>query len=451
MPTIRRSLVACLAFAAAVPFVATGDPVRAQAQSAYVCDAFAVPGGSRSSSMVTAKDGNVWYADIEGNRLVRVDAEHKATPIVPVESTTAGLVGVALAADGAIWYGKEQHRLGRVPAGGGKGVEYELPAPSIFTKAIATSGDGRTWFADPVKNDVGYMAADGKVTTFDAPVVNGSPASPEGIATAADGSAWVTSIPHNAIYRVDPATGTFSRYDIATPQAQPSIIVRGAQGAMWFVMPAVQKIGRIAADGTIAEFPTATLVQLGSLAEGPDGAMYVSSRQGIGRLDPASGHMSTFACDGTSGMTVGPDHHLWVLGDSHIYVVKARHEGATARVAATGTGTGATIETVSADTIHARIARSAGRVVVAYTSDDAGCGYCTRGNARFASLAANGPAGVRYLRVLFEPWTSAKDSAEASRVRLTGLPTFVAYDAGKETARYAGDAPLATLRAKLGL
>lgn len=41
---------------------------------------------------------------------------------------------------------------------------------------------------------------------------------------------WVTSAGLNAVYRVDPASGAFTRYDIATPNAQPGLITRGPKG-----------------------------------------------------------------------------------------------------------------------------------------------------------------------------------------------------------------------------
>ncbi len=110
------------------------------------------------------------------------------------------------------------------------------------------------------------MTSDGTATYYNAPVIGGSPASPnEGIAVAHDGSVWVTSLGHNAIYRVDPKDGTFTKFDISTPGSQPGQITRGPGGALWFTMFAAQKIGRITTQGVITEYAQKLIVSMGSL------------------------------------------------------------------------------------------------------------------------------------------------------------------------------------------
>ncbi len=304
----------------------------AQAQPEYRCAPFTLETHSTWPLLVAAKDGAVWYVDRNGNRLIRVGRDRTSRPIVPVDAATVSLTGLTAAPDGAIWYSKDKtHRIGRIPPGGGKGVEYELPAPNLFAAGIAAAPDGRIWFADPVGNKVGVITKDGNVTSYDAPVINGSPASPaDGIAVADDGSVWVTSTSHNAVYRVDPGDGTFKKFDIATPEAQPAAIAAGSDGALWFVMPAVGKIGRITTDGRITEYAQ-KLIGLRGIAAGPGGAIWYGTNEGIGRIDPATGRIRTFACDGRGGLAIGSDGHLWVLGDGEMFVVRPQTESTKAR------------------------------------------------------------------------------------------------------------------------
>ncbi len=413
--------------------------------------------------MITTKDGVVWFVDKNANRLIRVEKDHSFTAVVPVDGATSQVTGLALAPDGSIWYSKNtSHRMGRIPASGGKGVEYELPAPNVFTGVIAAASDGRIWYVDPVVNKVGYMTGNGNVITYDAPRENGVPLSPAGIAVAADNSAWVTSVGLNAVFRVDPGSGAFTRYDIATPNAQPGFITPGPNGDLWFIMRAIDKVGRITTGGRITEF-AAKVIGLDTLAAGPDGAMWFSSNQDVGRLDARSARVDMFACAGGGGMTVGPDRRLWVLGSGNgqLYEVSRRSEGNAARVAATAdaresrTGPasshGGPIETISADRVAAFVAASGGRVVVQYSSDDPNCGYCVLGNRHYEAFVAAGEPRVKYLRVLYEPWTSVKQSGEAAHVHLLGLPTIVVFDKGRETSRFEGDASVAAMRSKLGL
>jgi virginiamycin B lyase len=282
--------------------------------------------------MITAKEGVVWLIKQNANRLIRIDKTHHVRAVIPVDGANGPLEGMTIAPNGAIWYSKiSGHRIGRIPANGGKGVEYELPYQDAAPAALAADTKGRIWFADAVNNKVGYITNGGKVVSFDAPSPDHSITAPGSIAIAADNAVWMLSMLLNAVLRLDPETGTFTRYDIPTPGGNPTLLTHGPQGALWFLMPAVNKIGRITNSGEITEFDTGSQLTE-SLGAGPDEAIWFSSMYEVGRLDPRSGRIQKFACVGGGGMTVGPDGHLWVqskAGD-YFYEVKRRDEPSAA-------------------------------------------------------------------------------------------------------------------------
>jgi virginiamycin B lyase len=318
--------------------LAMPQPAIAESQPNYVCRGFTGPQADYDGTpMMMAKDGAVWLIRQNENRLIRIDKNHHVTAVIPVDGANGPLEGMTIAADGSIWYSKiSGHRMGRIPANGGKGIEYELPYENASPAALAADSKGRIWYTDAVNNKVGYMTNDGKVVTFDAPTPDHSIAAPGSIAIAADNSVWVISMLLNAVLRVDPESGTFTRYDIPTPGGNPTLLTRGPQGALWFLMPAMNKIGRITSSGEITEFETGSALTE-SIGAGPDEAIWFSSMYEVGRLDPSSGRVKKFACVGGGGMTVGPDGHLWVqskAGDN-IYEVKDRRQGIAARVVGT--------------------------------------------------------------------------------------------------------------------
>jgi streptogramin lyase len=110
-----------------------------------------------------------------------------------------------------------------------------------------------------------------------------------------------------------------------TPGGGPNAMTRGPDGAMWFSEYDGGKLGRIAADGTIAEYPPAGRTQLTSGAHpsgvvaGPDGNIWFSEfgSGDIGELDPATGELlgeyetPSGAASGPDGITRGPDGALW--------------------------------------------------------------------------------------------------------------------------------------------
>jgi hypothetical protein len=136
--------------------------------------------------------------------------------------------------------------------------------------------------------------------------------------------------------RLDPATGALRTF--APPSAgRPFDLAAGADGAIWFTAlagpgsddggeeagdsagtgsdGAQGVIGRIAADGTIAEQGLGTTNKPGAIATGPDGALWftLKGRAALGRVD-ASGSFGVLplpAGGSTVDLTTGPDGSLW--------------------------------------------------------------------------------------------------------------------------------------------
>jgi streptogramin lyase len=125
---------------------------------------------------------------------------------------------------------------------------------------------------------------------------------------------------------VNAAETTVTEYTAGlTPGSGPNAMTRGPDGAMWFSEYDGEKIGRIAQDGTIAEYPTTGHTQLtagahpAGVVAGPDGNIWFSEfgTGDIGELDPATGELlgeyetPSGAASGLDGITRGPDGALW--------------------------------------------------------------------------------------------------------------------------------------------
>jgi len=149
-------------------------------------------------------------------------------------------------------------------------------------------------------------------TAFTAGVTPG--ATPTDIATGPDGNLWFTETAGpGRIGRITP-TGQVTEFTAGlTPKAQPTGIVAGPDGALWFTERAAGKIGRIAVDGRIAEFPLPGSQPFG-IAAGPDGALYFTDRSDhVGRLT-TDGRVAMFDTrNGASPeeIVAGPDGNLW--------------------------------------------------------------------------------------------------------------------------------------------
>ena len=103
-----------------------------------------------------------------------------------------------------------------------------------------------------------------------------------------------------------------------TANAQPNVIARGPDGAMWFTERLAGKIGRIAPDGTISEIPITTGALPAGIAAGPDGNVWFTEygKDQIGDINPSTMHVIGEYPVGNGvrpeGIAVGSDGNIWV-------------------------------------------------------------------------------------------------------------------------------------------
>src|SRR5712692_4088413 len=112
------------------------------------------------------------------------------------------------------------------------------------------------------------------------------------------------------------ATAVWREFPL-TPSSSPSAIALGGDGAQWFTEEGANRVGRIAPDGTLTEYPVPTAnAGLAGIASGPDGNIWFTETKGnkVARLVPATGQMTEFAAGtGVGGIVAGSDGNLWVM------------------------------------------------------------------------------------------------------------------------------------------
>jgi len=133
------------------------------------------------------------------------------------------------------------------------------------------------------------------------------------------------------------ASGTVTEYPLLTPAAMPFGIAAGADGGVWFTMPAgvAKQIGRLdPATGTITEFTTAPAAPAPKwLASGPDGNLWFgdNNNSALGRITPA-GVVTVFPAAGLElqtprGIATGPNGNLFVVSAGNDKIVEVKPDG----------------------------------------------------------------------------------------------------------------------------
>jgi virginiamycin B lyase len=229
-------------------------------------------------------------------------------------AAAAGADGaMASGPDGAVWFAG-QGFVGRLTPGGDV---QKFPAPTTGASDVEAGPDGGIWFTGP--GLVGRMDTAGTIT-FQRPV-SGTPGP---IAPAADGSMWLTSST-GFLSRVA-ADGDLTRLAIpskggatasaARPVGGPGTMVKGPDGALWFVHSDPAGIGRIDADGHVTELPVPASFgsELAGITAAPDGGLWFTAPRArmVGRMSATTAHVTGFRTSWNPyAITSGPSHAVW--------------------------------------------------------------------------------------------------------------------------------------------
>ncbi len=233
---------------------------------------------------------------------------------------------VSISPTGVVWFGVHSEggpaSLGRLKAGKISTLPLRKKGALGSTYSTAFAPTGALWFgieeegsSGRVRYAIGRRAPSGAVTRTALPAkgpVNWLTVGPEG-------DAWFTSgsKARAAMTRMAP-TGAATRFSL--PAGTPGSVAAGPDGAIWFAEKQADGsgvIGRIATDGTIQQYTLGAGVVARRLVAGPDGALWFSengaataggaSADRIGRIT-TSGEVAQFPIPfGTSTVELAAD------------------------------------------------------------------------------------------------------------------------------------------------
>ena len=182
-------------------------------------------------------------------------------------------------------------------------TEYDV-GPGAY--GVAIDAEGRVWTTLVELGELARVSHDGQVDRFRLDAEHSRPM----VLTTGLDAVWF-SRGDGRIGRVDPA-GTISSLPVLTPTGSPYGLCAGPDRTLWYTLLSADRIGRIALDGTIDEFPLAKGSMPSLITAGPDGAVWFTLNQAnaIGRITP-TGHVTTYplptAGAAPVGIHAGPD------------------------------------------------------------------------------------------------------------------------------------------------
>ena len=252
--------------------------------------------------------------------LVATPAAAQTFTEYPVPTASGGPGGITTGPDGALWFVEQVGKIARISTNGTIS-EFAIPTSHSSPQCIVNGPDGALWFVEGDGNKIGRITTGGTITEF----VNFAGGWPQCLTVGPDGALWIADQGPKGggaasgdgwIGRITTA-GVLTKFPIISTNSQPSWIVVGPDGALWFTIPDANKIGRITTAGTVTEYavPTPSSYPEGITA-GPDGALWFAESDGnkIGRITTAGTFTEYPLPNANSGpfwITVGPDGALW--------------------------------------------------------------------------------------------------------------------------------------------
>lgn len=305
-------------------------------------------------------DNKLWFTEGATSSIGRIaprQLKRSRSPAVdhfPTPTPDSSPIDIVTGPDGNLWFTEFAGNIGRITPSG-KVTEFRVPgAPHLF--GITAGPDGNLWFIANCCGDpngmIGRITPGGRVRLFG--VRRGTSPS-VGITTGPDGRLWytATNVPcddparpcaeriRGTIQRMRPSGRITGVFRIPTPYSDPSRIVTGPDGNLWFTEqgavgangccepthPAPGKIGRITPRGHITEFTTPTpFSNPAGITVGPDGNLWFTeysyrTREGtqqggnkIGRIT-TRGVIKEFPLPTpfarADGITFGPDRGVY--------------------------------------------------------------------------------------------------------------------------------------------
>lgn len=269
--------------------------------------------GSTPRGVAVGSDNNIWVTGGNSHTIARVTPAGVATAFALTGPLANGNPwGIAAGPDGNMWFtAPDVGLIGRISPQGGL-APVTLPQQGLRPREITAGPDGNMWFTE-LGGRIGRVTMTGQVDLFDVPWPNSEP---RGITNGPQGS--------NRLYFTDSGAdrigAVFTNGQIIssaqlTIDSLPSGIAV-IDGAVWFAMSAVNKLGQMVGDGTVLELST-TGTPTG-VTPGAGETMWVSmsSQNSVQKFTSRGAPVATYTLTSPNSLpgplVEGPDSNIWV-------------------------------------------------------------------------------------------------------------------------------------------
>lgn len=204
------------------------DPVRGE-----IIEFKTPSGGGGPHTLVISDDGaSIWFTLQAGNRIGHLDT---ASRRMVEYKTSGGPYGIALDKRGWVWFCRMgDDKLGIIDPGSGAIGELALPAGSR-PRRMATAPDGSLWVTLNGSGKLAQVDPLGPRLLREVALPAGPGGGPYAVTVDGAGMVWANEIETDTVLRFNPASGEQRVVKLPTPDAGIRKMVVDAQGRLWYM------------------------------------------------------------------------------------------------------------------------------------------------------------------------------------------------------------------------
>lgn len=189
-------------------------------------------GGGPHTAVISDDGATLWFTLQSGNRIGRLDT---ATGQIREYPTSGGPYGITLDRQGAVWFCRMgDDKLGILDPASGTLSELAMPDGSR-PRRMATAPDGTIWVTLYGSNRLAQIDPAGRRILREVALPAGKGGGAYAVSIDAAGIVWANEINHDSVVRLDPASGALRVVKLPGSNTGIRKMVVDARGRLWYM------------------------------------------------------------------------------------------------------------------------------------------------------------------------------------------------------------------------
>jgi streptogramin lyase len=308
--------------------ITSGTPTPAPSPTPAVTKQIPIPtASSLPAGIALGADGNIWFTEFAPSKIGQLSDGSISENVTPTHNSGPNGIASGPGPSLNLWFTETNvGQVAQITISGPPYTEYALPTPSPGPASsprptgIVLAPDGNIWVTDPGTNSIWRIRQihARPFVLFKQIALTGN-AQPGAIVVGPDSALWFTEPGTNSIGRVPVSGAPVTEYSLGPGRSMPTGIASSNDG-LWITETKARQLVRMSVTGVVtARYPLTGSMTPGALVQGIDGNFYFS--------DPKANRIGQFivrqkalhyypiptADSEPTAMTLGADHEIYVL------------------------------------------------------------------------------------------------------------------------------------------